>query len=148
MKAETCSMKSIESMLERSFIRYSNASEEDVSKYDCLIIDTFGLLSAIYRYGEIAYIGGGFGVGIHNVLEAAVYGMPVLFGPNFKKFREARELIECGGAYSIHDYNSFQSLLDEFFNYPEVLHAANEASKNYVKNNAGVVKKIMQIIQL
>ena len=69
-------------------MRYTRADERNVLKADCLIIDCFGLLSSIYRYGEIAYIGGGFGVGIHNTLEAAVYGIPVIFGPKYQKFME------------------------------------------------------------
>lgn len=141
-------LSKIESLLERPFARLSNVAMENVSQYDCLIIDSFGLLSSVYRYGEVAYIGGGFGIGIHNVLEAAVYGMPVIFGPNFKKFREARELIECGGAYCIHDYDTFISLMDEFMNYPEMLQSSSNAAGDYVKNNAGVVSKIMGIIQL
>ncbi len=67
--------------MKRPYVRYTRADEKNVLKADCLIIDCFGLLSSIYRYGEIAYIGGGFGVGIHNTLEAAVYGIPVIFGP-------------------------------------------------------------------
>lgn len=141
-------LRKIESLIQRPFIRFSDATKDNVNEYDCLIIDSFGLLSSIYRYGEIAYVGGGFGIGIHNVLEAAVYGMPVLFGPNFKKFREACELIECGGAYCIHDYNSFSSLMEELLNYPETLKSAENAAGNYVKNNSGVVKKIMKILDL
>lgn len=72
--------------LKRPYVRYTRADEKNVLKADCLIIDCFGLLSSIYRYGEIAYIGGGFGVGIHNTLEAAVYGIPVIFGPKYQKF--------------------------------------------------------------
>lgn len=137
----------IESILKRPSIRYSKATVEDVDNYDCLIIDTFGLLSSLYRYGQVAYVGGGFGVGIHNILEAAVYGIPVIFGPNFKKFREANQLLEAGGGYSIHDSDGFLSLMDEFIEYPKVLHAAGQHAGDYVKNNAGVVDKVMRIIK-
>ena len=84
-------------MLKRPSVRLSEAHEDDLADKDCLIIDSFGLLSSIYRYGQIAYIGGGFGAGIHNTLEAAVYGMPVLFGPRYHKFKEAKDLIAVGG---------------------------------------------------
>ena len=84
--------------LKRPYVRYTRADEKNVQKADCLIIDCFGLLSSIYRYGEISYIGGGFGVGIHNTLEAAVYGIPVIFGPKYQKFMEAVQLIEAKGA--------------------------------------------------
>ena len=86
----------IERKLRRPVLRYSQATEDNVAEADCLIIDCFGLLSSIYRYGQVAYVGGGFGVGIHNVLEAAVYGIPVLIGPNNKGFREAQDLLRLG----------------------------------------------------
>jgi len=92
---------SIEAQLKRPFVRYTKTTPEEAAACDCLIIDCFGLLSSIYRYGDIAYIGGGFGTGIHNTLEAAVYGIPVIFGPNFAKFHEAKELLACGGAFTI-----------------------------------------------
>lgn len=88
-------LKEITGKVKGKVVRYSQATEENVAEADCLIIDCFGLLSSIYRYGEIAYIGGGFGVSIHNTLEAAVYGIPVIFGPNNKKFMEAQGLKQC-----------------------------------------------------
>jgi len=138
----------IESLLKRPYIRYSNATSNNIQDYDCLIIDSFGLLSSLYRYGKIAYIGGGFGIGIHNVLEAAVYDIPVIFGPNFKKFREAHQLIETGGGYSIHDSESFFVLMDELFQYPDVLTSAGNHAGQYVKENAGVVDKVMEVLNL
>lgn len=138
----------IESILKRPSIRYSKVTDKnDLKSYDCLIVDTFGLLSSLYRYGEIAYVGGGFGVGIHNILEAAVYGVPVIFGPNFKKFREANQLIEAGGGYSIHNEDSFLGLMDEFIQYPEVLHSAGDCAGKYVSENAGVVQKVIRVIE-
>lgn len=140
-------LKYIEESLIRPSIRYSKALDcENIEDYDCLIIDTFGLLSSLYRYGKVAYVGGGFGVGIHNILEATVYNIPVVFGPNFKKFREAHQLIELGGAYSIHNKESFVSLMDEFIEYPEVLKSAGDCAGNYVAHNAGVVDKVLGIV--
>lgn len=141
-------LRYIESNLQRPHIRYSKASWDDMSKYDCLIIDSFGLLSSIYRYGQVAYIGGGFGVGIHNVLEAAVYSIPVIFGPNFKKFREAQQLIEQGGGYSIADNDSFRGLMDEFLQYDNILQVAGDNAGRYVQSNAGVVKHVMDVLGL
>lgn len=138
----------IENVLKRPSIRYSQANTDMIQDYDCLIIDSFGLLSSLYRYGDIAYIGGGFGIGIHNVLEAAVYGIPVIFGPNFKKFREATQLIEIGGGYSIHDSESFFVLMAELFQYPDVLDSAGNSAGQYVKENAGVVDKVMNTLGL
>lgn len=111
-------LKYIESQLLRPSIRYSLATSRIIQNYDCLIIDTIGILSFLYRYADIAYVGGGFGVGIHNVLEPAVYGIPVIFGPNFKKFKEAEDLIQQGGAYSLKNTQGFQGLMDELINYP------------------------------
>lgn len=141
-------LKYIESNLQRPHIRYSQAIPEMMADYDCLIIDSFGLLSSIYRYGQIAYVGGGFGVGIHNVLEAAVYNIPVIFGPNFKKFREAQQLIEQGGGYSISDFESFRGLMDEFLQYEETLVAAGQHAGSYVRSNSGVVDKVMKVLEL
>lgn len=141
-------LKYIESNLQRPHIRYSQAIPEMMGDYDCIIIDSFGLLSSIYRYGQVAYVGGGFGVGIHNVLEAAVYDIPVIFGPNFKKFREAQQLIECGGGYSIADYQSFRGLMDEFLQYEGTLNSAGKFAGEYVKENSGVVDKVMKILNL
>ncbi len=141
-------LKYIESNLHRPHIRYSQAIPEVMANYDCLIIDSFGLLSSIYRYGKIAYIGGGFGVGIHNLLEAAVYDMPVVFGPNFKKFREAQHLIEQGGGYSVSDYQSFRGLMDEFLQYQDILDVAGKHAGNYVRSNGGVVDKVMKVLNL
>jgi 3-deoxy-D-manno-octulosonic-acid transferase len=129
--------------LERPFLRYSRATVENARSADCLVIDSIGLLSSIYRYGEMAYIGGGFGVGIHNVLEAAVYNMPVVFGPNYGKFREARELITCGGGFSINSENELTSLLSRFLNDSLFLSHSGEEAGMYVYKNKGASEKIM-----
>lgn len=136
----------IETLLTRPAIRYSKATTENITEYDCLIMDQFGLLSSAYAYGEIGYIGGGFGVGIHNIIEAAVYGIPVIFGPNFKKFREAHQLIELGGAYTVQDNHSFRELMDEFIQHPETLNASGNYAGAYVSSNTGVVDKVMTIL--
>ena len=141
-------LKEIMEKVKRPCVRYTEATEENVSKADCLIIDCYGLLSSIYRYGEISYIGGGFGVGIHNVLEAAVYGIPVIFGPNNKKFREAQHLLEKKGGFEINDYEEFKSLMDKFLTDDSYLLQAGNAAGDYVKNNSGALEKIMKAIRL
>lgn len=141
-------LKEIMEKVKRPCVRYTEATEENVSKADCLIIDCYGLLSSIYRYGEISYIGGGFGVGIHNVLEAAVYGIPVIFGPNNKKFREAQHLLEKKGGFEINDYEEFKRLMDRFLTDNSYLQQAGNAAGDYVKNNSGALKKIMKAIRL
>lgn len=141
-------LKYIEENLKRPSIRFSHATKDNIQNYDCVIIDNFGLLSRIYKYADIAYIGGGFGVGIHNIIEAAVYGVPVIFGPNFKKFKEAVDLIEAGGAYSIKNEETFTAIMDEFVQYQSTLNAAGNNAGNYVKSHAGAVNKVLEIIKL
>ena len=111
-----------------------------------LIINCFGKLSSIYRYGKVALVGGGFGVGIHNVPEAAVYGIPVLFGPNNEKFREAQALKACGGSFEYQDDASFAALMDNFINNPEALQKAGEAAGGYINANAGAADKCFNAI--
>ncbi len=140
----------IESLLKRPSVRLSDTLHDPnlLEGKDCLIVDSFGLLSSIYRYGDIAYIGGGFGAGIHNTLEAAVYGIPVLFGPKYHKFKEARDLIQVGGAFSITSADELRVKLDELITYPELLQAAGDAAGNFVKDNIGVTDKILSVIKL
>lgn len=132
--------------LKRPYLRYTQANEENVKQADCLIIDCYGLLSSIYRYGEIAYIGGGFGVGIHNVLEAAVYGVPVMFGPNNKRFREAQQLLQSGGGFEIHDETDFNALTDKLLTDATFLKQAGDAAGHYVKGNAGAADKVLSMV--
>lgn len=139
---------SIQAMLKRPSVRLSEAREDDLSDKDCLIIDSFGLLSSIYRYGQIAYIGGGFGAGIHNTLEAAVYGVPVLFGPNYHKFKEAKGLIAMGGGFPVSDEKTFRAKMNELLTYPEALAASGKAAGDFVKNNIGATDKILRQIPL
>lgn len=141
-------LKEIESKLQRSCVRYTKATEENVQQADCLIIDCYGLLSSIYRYGEISYIGGGFGVGIHNVLEAAVYGIPVIFGPNNKKFREAQHLLANKGGFEINGYEDFEQLMNKFLSDEAYLNQSGKAAGDYVKGNAGAMEKIMKRVTL
>lgn len=133
----------IQSLLNRPSIRLSESCEESLSTNDCLIIDSFGLLSSIYRYGDIAYIGGGFGGGIHNTLEAAVYGIPVIFGPKYHKFKEAKNLIAYGGGFSIENATAFTNCMDLFIADPESRHKAGTAAGDFVHQNAGATKKIL-----
>ena len=127
-------------LLDADYVRYTQADEINILTANCLVVDTIGLLSSIYRYANIAYIGGGFGVGIHNTLEAAVYGVPVVFGPTFQKFREARELIAVGGAFSIDGYESLQLHLDQLFEDQR----AGQAAGAYVRKNTGATEMILK----
>lgn len=115
-------------------VRYTEATPLNTTSCSTLLVDTVGLLSSIYRYGHVAYIGGGFGAGIHNTLEAAVYGMPVVFGPKWKKFREARGLIEAGAALSVKNYRTFAAALDHAFAERE---AMGQKASDYVSQEGG-----------
>ncbi|MBR5856162.1 MAG: 3-deoxy-D-manno-octulosonic acid transferase [Bacteroidales bacterium] len=112
-----------------------------------LIIDCIGILSSIYKYGKFAYIGGGFGVGIHNILEAATYGIPVVFGPNYKKFKEATDLLELGGAISVKNATEFYSLFNTFVNIPLEIDKKGKISFEYVKSNLGATYKVVSRIE-
>ncbi len=138
----------IHSRLKRPSIRLSEATERYIHEKDCLIIDSFGLLSSIYSYGDIAYIGGGFGKGIHNILEAAVYGIPVIFGPKFHKFKEAKDLITIGGGFTISERQAFNDIMNELLVNPQLLTKSGEAAGNFVNNNAGATSKIMKQLPL
>lgn len=137
----------IRSKLRRPYVQYTRADEQNVLKADCLIIDCFGLLSSIYRYGEIAYIGGGFHAGIHNTLEAAVYGIPVIFGPRHEKFMEAVELIEHKGAFTIQNAEELNTLLDTMLTDKEKRQEWGDNARNYVTSNAGATDKILSMVE-
>jgi len=132
----------ISGLLDGRFVRYSEATSDNVKTTNCLVVDVIGVLSSIYRYANVAYIGGGFGVGIHNTLEAAVYGIPVVFGPNHLKFREARELIAIGGAFSVSDYVSLEAQFDRLLKDKE----AGKIAGEYVKQKTGATSQICKII--
>ena len=134
--------------LKRPYVRYTRADMDNVLKADCLIIDCFGLLSSIYRYGEVAYIGGGFGAGIHNTLEAAVYGIPVIFGPKFQHFMEAVQLLEAQGAFLVKNYGELEALLDRCQRDEAFLHTAGANAGNYVVGNSGATERIMRHLSL
>jgi 3-deoxy-D-manno-octulosonic-acid transferase len=112
-----------------------------------LIIDSMGLLSRLYHYATVAYVGGGFKAGIHNTLEAVVYGKPVLFGPKYQKFKEARDLIAEGAAFSVSNAEELKTKMDHLLNDPSKLTTAGTAAKNYIEKNTGATQKIIQFIQ-
>jgi len=114
---------------------------------NCLIIDNIGMLSKLYHYATIAYVGGGFNKGIHNILEAAVYGRPVLFGPNYKKFKEAVGLIEKGGGICITSSNEFSAILQKLINNKTELELSSKNSFEFVKQNKGATEKILDYIK-
>ena len=115
----------------------SELDNSNVNKYNVLIIDKIGILKTIYKYGDIAYIGGGFGKGIHNILEAATFGLPILFGPNYKKFNEAHELLERGIAKKIHNYKELVTAANSFINFEK------SYAIEYIDSKCGATKIIL-----
>lgn len=137
-------LDSIVSKLKRPYVFYKDTDEAAAAKADCLVINCFGLLSSIYKYGEVAYIGGGFGVGIHNTLEAAVYGMPVLFGPNYGRFQEAVDMVKRGGAFSIQSNGEYNELMDSLLaENSSLLKSASAQTADYVNENRGATERIV-----
>ena len=129
---------------EHKVIRHTNASELDISDENVLIIDTIGMLSSLYRYSWVTYVGGGFGVGIHNILEAAVYGRPVFFGPRFHKAAEAKALIEKGGAFSVTGANHMKDILERFLKEESSYESVCATSGKFVSENTGATEKILE----
>jgi 3-deoxy-D-manno-octulosonic-acid transferase len=137
-------LSEIEVSISVKSVRYSKSGQH-LNSYDVLIIDNVGMLSSLYRYGEFAYIGGAFGKGLHNILEAACYGVPIFFGnTNYQKFQEANELIMRGGAFSIADYSELKTTYEMMMSRPENFLLACEVTKSYVTENLGATEKIMK----
>lgn len=142
-------LKQIISLLKnKKVVRYTQTTETDAANADVLIIDCFGLLSSIYRYGEVAYVGGGFGVGIHNVLEAAVWSIPVIFGPNNAHFAEAQGLKHSGGGFEIHNLEDFSKYIQQFEVETNFRLERGIAGGKYVAALAGASNKVLNNIQL
>jgi len=139
----------IHQLLKKPAISFSKVTEAEIDRFQVLIIDSVGLLSSLYRYGNIAYIGGGFGVGIHNILEAATFGLPVIFGPNYKKFKEAVDLTFEGGAISISNFDELRQALNNLINDKVEREKTSDICKKYVAKNVGstkvIIKKVFNI---
>ncbi len=132
----------------KKVVRYTQTTPEEAAEADVLIIDCFGLLSSMYNYGDVAYIGGGFGVGIHNTLEAAVWNMPVIFGPNNKKFQEAQGLLKSGGGFEINTYEDFSGLMSSLMNDETFLKQTGDKAGAFVAHLAGATDKVLASVKL
>lgn len=132
-------MHYIFNLFEGRFVRYTQATPQNLTVSRVLLVDTMGLLSSIYRFAQVAYVGGGFGEGIHNIVEPAVYGLPVIFGPRHEKFREAQDMIRLGGGFAIRDYETFEAAMD---NALQNASAIGQISKQYVQSELGATEHI------
>jgi 3-deoxy-D-manno-octulosonic-acid transferase len=130
--------------LKKPVVLFGNIREEDIDLYDVIVVDAIGFLSALYRYGTLAYIGGGFGAGIHNILEAATFGLPVIFGPQYRRFREACQLVEKGGAFPVISEEDLVKTLERLLDHPRELEKASQIASEYVNNNLGATSVILK----
>ena len=134
------------SALQKPYALYSKASPEDLSKADVLIVDGYGYLVSVYRYGLFAYVGGGFTSGIHSILEPAAFGLPVIFGTDHHKFQEAHDMLELGAAVCISNYEEIEKQMDGFLSQPEKLSTASAIALEYVNKNRGASKEIVKYL--
>lgn len=140
-------MRRLEREIEGGAVRYTRANESnDFSNVQVLILDTIGLLSSAYSYARWAYIGGGFGVGIHNTLEAATFGLPIAFGPNYHKFREACDMIELGAATSVTSAAELIAWIEPIKADGEALQKASSSARSYTKEHCGATDTIMRVV--
>lgn len=136
-------LQQILSKLKRKAVRYTMTTPDEAAAADCLIIDCFGLLSSVYSYGRVAYVGGGFGVGIHNVLEAAVWSVPVFFGPNNKRFQEAQWLLQAEGGFEIDGYEAFAAVMDRLCDSPALIEKHGTQAGRVVGQHTGATRRVM-----
>ena len=141
-------IRQIKEKIKRPCVCYTDAQVDTVADADCLIVNCYGLLSSIYRYGHIAYVGGGFGVGIHNVPEAAVHGVPVLIGPNNKGFREAQDLLRMGGCFEITGSTLFNAVMDRLMEDDSLRQIRGAIGHQYVASNSGATDMIFRTLGL
>ena len=135
----------------KKVVLYSEADKPEVkgtlSEADVMIIDCYGLLSSIYRYADVAYVGGGFGVGIHNLPEAAVWSVPVFFGPNNARFQEAQDLKQNGGGLEITNSHDFEQLMNDLVAHPDAIKERGRQAGSYVMNRSGATDKILRSVE-
>lgn len=135
-------VEALKSRITRKCVLYTETNETEAVDADCLILNCFGILSSCYRYAQVAHIGGGFGVGIHNINEAAVYGMPVIFGPKYHKFKEAHDLIAAGGAFSIQSAEEFSAKMNKMLSDKTYLADCGTRAKHYIESQLGATERI------
>lgn len=138
----------MESLKFRKAMLLTDATEQNIDSADTLVVDCYGILSSLYKYCSVAYIGGGFGAGIHNTLEAAVFGKPVIFGPNNKRFREAQELKALDAGFQVNGAREFVTVMDKFISNPAYQETAGKNAAGYVSASAGSSQKILSSVSL
>ena len=140
-------IKNIISSIKKPYVRFTTASKAEIDTAEVLVVDCIGVLSSMYRYGDISYIGGGFGRGIHNTLEAACCGMPIVFGPNYHKFKEAKDLLANGAAHTYENYEELKVVFDTYHKNVDERKKSGESAINYVDEMRGATSKILDTIK-
>jgi 3-deoxy-D-manno-octulosonic-acid transferase len=140
-------IQEIESKLEVPSIRFSQLANANPSEARLLLVDNIGLLSSLYFFGKVAYIGGGFGQSIHNTLEPAAHGLPVVFGPKYHKFEEAVWLVKNGGGFVVRDGMELVSVLENLA-IPALQQKSAAFAKSYITNRAGATQQVMDRLNL
>ena len=135
----------LSSQVHKKCQRYTSLTNSELSQTTVIIVDTIGILSSLYQYGKVAYIGGGFGKGIHNTLEAATFGLPLIFGPKYQKFQEAVDLVANAAAFPVHDYTAFDSVLSNLLDDPLLLSTSGESARKLVLENLGATEQILDL---
>ena len=136
----------ITSALNKKTLCYSDLGNQNLKEIEVLIIDTIGLLTKIYSYANIAYVGGGFATGLHNTMEPAVFGIPIIIGPQFLGFKEVEDLIKEGGIMPISNQDSFNNLMGDLLNNPVSIRNIGDINANYINSNRGAADLIMKHI--
>ncbi len=147
-KIKESRMEKLSRSVDKEVIRLSRIEDPDLSGYKVLILDTIGMLARAYSYADLAYVGGAMGTtGLHNTLEPAVFGIPIIIGPNYEKFPEAKDMIRAGGMFVAHDATEFRMLLEKLILEEEFRRRSGECNSNYIKKNMGAVVQIMDFIR-
>jgi 3-deoxy-D-manno-octulosonic-acid transferase len=146
-KIKTDKILELSKAITKNTVLYSEIDENVISDYDVLIVDTIGLLTKVYSYADIAYVGGGFATGLHNTLEPAVFGIPVLIGPNYSEFKEAEDLVGLKGVFSIQDQKSFNEQMKRLLDSPDLIKKTGEINSNYIDKNKGASVQIIDFVR-
>lgn len=137
----------LESSLKKKSVRYTKSTTTEIKNSEVFIIDTIGLLTRIYRYADIAYVGGGFGAGIHNILEPATYGLPVIIGPEYEKFKEARDLVSQKSCMVVTNQATFDQTMNQLINNEELRRKSGQNNSGYVEKQRGTTDKIISYLR-
>ena len=143
---KTAHIENLKTSIDQKVLCYSELTTHTIAHVDVLIVDTIGLLTKIYSYADLTYVGGGFATGLHNTLEPAVFGVPVIFGPKYHNFKEAADLVNLKGGLSVKDQNEFDTTMERLLNDPELAIQIGNGNIQYIQRKIGATNTIMQYI--